>query len=115
MCARVTGKADENGQNSGNGAARSSWTRSSVPGCGDASKAPASSCSIWSGDPGSLTLASGSLSTGSPARRTPLLLKRRDGSMYSQAYVKATRGRHSQTTGPSVAVSDRGPEKVSAG
>ena len=30
-CARVTGEAGEDGQNSGNGAARSSWTRPSVP------------------------------------------------------------------------------------
>ena len=45
-CARVTGKASENGQNSGNGAARFSWTRPSVLGCGDASKASASFCSI---------------------------------------------------------------------
>ena len=35
MCARVTGKTGENGQNSGDGAARSSWTRPSDPGCGD--------------------------------------------------------------------------------
>ena len=34
-------------------------------------------------------MAPGSLSTGSPAGRTLLLLKRRDGSMYSQAYVRA--------------------------
>ena len=33
-CARVTGKASENGHNSGDGAARSSWTRPSFPGCG---------------------------------------------------------------------------------
>ena len=42
MCARVTGKTGENGQNSGDGAARSSWTRPSVPGCGDTFKASAS-------------------------------------------------------------------------
>ena len=34
-----TGKAGENGQNSGDGAARSSWTRPSAPGCGDTLKA----------------------------------------------------------------------------
>ena len=38
--------------------------------------------------------APGSLSTGSLADRTPLLLKRGDGSMYSQAHVRATGGRH---------------------
>ena len=32
--------------------------------------------------------APGSLSTRSPAGRAPLLKKRRDGSMYSQAYVR---------------------------
>ena len=41
---------------------------------------------ILGGDQGNL--APGSLSTGSPAGRTLLLLKRRDGSMYSQAYVR---------------------------
>ena len=33
-CAGATGKTGENSQNSGDGAARSSWTRPSVPGCG---------------------------------------------------------------------------------
>ena len=40
------------GQNPGDGAARSSWNRPSAPGCGDTSKASASSCSIWGGDQG---------------------------------------------------------------
>ena len=39
---RVTGKAGESGQNSGDGAARSSWTRPSAPGSGETSKASAS-------------------------------------------------------------------------
>ena len=38
MCARVTSKTGENGQNSGDGAARSSWTRPSVLGSGDTSQ-----------------------------------------------------------------------------
>ena len=55
-CARVTGKAGENGQNSGDGAARSPWRRPSAPACGDASKALASSCLIKGGDQGNLAL-----------------------------------------------------------
>ena len=51
-CAQVTGKAGENGQHSGEMGCSSSWTRPSVPGCGDTSKALASSCSIQGGDPG---------------------------------------------------------------
>ena len=47
----------------------------------------ASCGSIQGGDQSNV--APGSLSTGSPASRTPLLLKREDGSMYSQAYVRA--------------------------
>ena len=72
-CARVTGKAGENGQNSAAGGS-SPWTRLSADGCGDTLKASASYCSIWSGEQGNL--APGSLSTGSLASRTPLLLKR---------------------------------------
>ena len=103
------GKAGENGQNSGNGAARSPLTRPSVPRCGDTSKASASSCSIWGGDPEvTWNLAPGSQLTGSPAVGTPLLLERGDVSMCSQAYARASRGRHSWRTGPSVAVRDRG-------
>ena len=63
------------------------WTRPSAPGCGDTLKASASYGSIHGGDQG--ILAPGSLSTGSPAGRTPLLLKRGGGSMYSQAHVRA--------------------------
>ena len=65
-------------------------TRPSVPGHGDTSKASASSCSIWGGDPGvTRNLAPGSPSTGSPAGRAPLLIKPGNGSMYSQANVRA--------------------------
>ena len=70
----MTGKAGENGQNSGDGAARSPWTRPSAPGCGDASKALASSCLIQGGDQGNLAL--GSPSTESPAGRTPVWRQR---------------------------------------
>ena len=84
--ARVTGKAGENGQYSGEMGGSSPWTRPSAPECGDTLKALASFGLIKGGDHGNL--APGSLSTGSPAGRTLLLLKRRDGSMYSQAYVR---------------------------
>ena len=79
LCARVTGKAGENGQHSGEMGGSSPWTRP---------KALAGHRSIWGGDRPRRRLP-GSLSTGSPAGRTPLLKKRRDGSMYSQAYVGA--------------------------
>ena len=62
------------------------WTRPSAPGCGESSKAWKSYCSILGGDQGNL--APGSLSSGAPAGRAPLLLKRRDGSMYCQAHVR---------------------------
>ena len=64
----------------------SPWTRPSAPECGDTLKALASSGLIQGGD--QENLAPGSLSTGSPAGRALLLLKRRDGSMYSQACVR---------------------------
>ena len=72
----MTGKAYENGQNSGERGGNSPWTRPSAtfrldPGWGSYSKT-----------------APGSPSTGSPAGRSLLLKKRRD-SMYSQAYVRA--------------------------
>ena len=67
----------------------SRWTRPSAPGCGDTLKALVSFGSIWGGDQGNL--APGSPSTGSPAGRTLLLTKRRDGSMYSQAFVRTGR------------------------
>ena len=38
-CARVTGKAGENGQRSGKMGGSSPWTRPSTPGCGDTLKA----------------------------------------------------------------------------
>ena len=60
-CAQVTGKAGENGQCSGRPASDRGW--------GSSSKT-----------------APGSLSTGSPASRTP---PHGDGSMYSQANVRA--------------------------
>ena len=60
----MTGKTCENGLNSGDGAARSSWIGLSAPGCGDTSKAPAISRTLQGGDHGNL--APGSLSTYSP-------------------------------------------------
>ena len=86
-CARGTGKAGENGQHSGVVGGSSPWTGLSAPGCGDTSKALASLGSILGGD--QCNLAPASLSTGSPADRAPLLLRRRDGSMYRQAHVRA--------------------------
>ena len=62
------------------------WTRPSAPECGDTLMALASFGLIQGGDKGDL--APGSLSTGSPAGRPLLLPKRKDGSMYSQAYVR---------------------------
>ena len=87
-CAQVTVKAGENGQHSGEMGGSSPWTRPSAPGCGDTLKALAGD-QLDRGWGSSSKTASGSLSTGSPAGRTPLLEKRRDGSMYSQAYVRA--------------------------
>ena len=85
-CAQVTGKAGENGQNSGVMGGSSPWTRPSARGCGDTLKAPAGDQRpILGGDRPSKT-ALGSLSLGSPAGRTP---PHGDGSMYSQANVKA--------------------------
>ena len=108
-CARVTGKAGENDQQRRGG--RSPWTRPSAPGCGDTSKALASFGSIKGGDQGNL--APGSLSTGSPAGRAPLLLKREDGSVHSQAHVRANNSWHCQVRAkPPVIVS---AEKVLAG
>ena len=50
-CARVTGKAGENGQNSGEVGGSSPWTRPSAPRCGDTVKAPAGDqCPILGGD-----------------------------------------------------------------
>ena len=63
----MTGKAGENGQNSGD-MGSSPWTRPSAPGCGDTSEALAGSCSIFGGVEGEPP--PGSLSTGSPTGRT---------------------------------------------
>ena len=65
--ARVTGKAGENGQNSGEVGGSSAWTRPSAPECGDTLKALAGDQRPISG-------------------RTP---PHGDGSMYSQANVRA--------------------------
>ena len=83
--ARVTGKAVENGQNSGEVGCSSAWTRPSAPGCGDTLKALAGRPASDLGWGSSSKTAPGSLSTGSPAGRTP---PRGDGSMYSQANVR---------------------------
>ena len=82
---RGTGKAGENGQTSGEVGGSSAWTRPSAPECGDTLKAPAgrpASDLEWRS---SSKTAPGSLSTGSPAGRTP---PHGDGSMYSQANVR---------------------------
>ena len=84
-CAQVTGKAGENGQHSGEMGGSSPWTRPSAPECGDtqgSSGRPASDLGWGS----SSKTALGSLSTGSPAGRTP---PHGDGSMHSQANVRA--------------------------
>ena len=94
-CAQVTGKAGENGQYPCE-MCSSPWKRPSVPGCGDTAR---SGVAIQV----SLALASGSLSTGSPAGGA--LTKKGDGSMYSQAYVSRSVLR---LPSASVAVRDRG-------
>ena len=74
----------KNGQHSGEVGGSSAWTRPSAPWCGDtqgSSGRPASDRGWGS----SSKTAPGSLSTGSPAGRTP---PHGDGSMYSQANVR---------------------------
>ena len=79
----------------------SPWTRPSAPECSDTLKALAGDQRpIQGGDQGDL--APGSLSTGSPAGRTP---PHGNGSIYSQANVSAGKVRAPY---PSVAVRDRG-------
>ena len=82
---RGTGKAGENGQNSGEVGGSSAWTRPSAPEVWrhtqGSSGRPASDLGWGS----SSKTAPGSLSTGSPAGRTP---PHGDGSMYSQANVR---------------------------
>ena len=69
--ARVTGKADENGQHSGEMGGSSPWTRPSAPECGGTLKAlVGDQRSIQGGDRPRRRLR-GSPSTGSPAGRTP--------------------------------------------
>ena len=93
-CARVTGKAGENGQHSAGKGGSSPWTRPSAPGCGHTSKAVVGGFRwIQGGDQENLAPGSLSLSTGSPGGRTPNLKRGKsgDGSMYSQAHVRARR------------------------
>ena len=85
-CARVTGKAGENGQNSGEMRGSSPRTRPSAPECGDTLRALAGDQRPILGGGSSSKTTPGSLSTGSPAGRTP---PHGDGSMYSQANVRA--------------------------
>ena len=82
---RGTGKAGENGQHSGEVGGSSAWTRPSAPECGDTLKALAGRPASDLGWRSSSKTAPGSLSTGSPAGRTP---PHGDGSMYSQANVR---------------------------
>ena len=83
---RTTGKAGENSQQSGEMGCSSPWTRPSAPGCGDALKALAGDQRPDLGWGSSSKTGPGSLSTGSPAGRTP---PHGDGSMCSQANVRA--------------------------
>ena len=102
-CAQVTGKAGENGQYSDEMGGSSPWTRPSAPECGDTLKALAGDQRpILGGDRPRRRLR-GSLSTGSPAGRTP---PHGDGSMYSQANVRA--GKVLRPPYPSVTFRDRG-------
>ena len=75
-----TGKAGENGQNSGEVGGSSAWTRPSAHECGDTLGALAGDHRPIQG--GGRIRRRGSPSTGSPAGRTP---PHGDGSMYSQA------------------------------
>ena len=85
-CARVTGKAGENGQYSGEIGGSSPWTGPSAPGCGDTLKAPAGDQRpIWGGDRLQNEDGSG-VAIDSVTGRTP---PHGDGSMYSQANVRA--------------------------
>ena len=86
QCAQVTGKTGKNGQISGDGAARSSWRRPSVPGRGDSSKASARSCSIWGDDPGEHDPGVGIAVDWVTGRSCS---DEGDGSMYRQACVRA--------------------------
>ena len=81
----------------------SPWTRPSAPGCGDTSKALASYGSIYRGT--WATRLRGRYRLGPPTV-VLLFMKRRDGSMYSQAYVGAGDGL--TLPGSSVAFRDRG-------
>ena len=75
-----------NGQHSGEVGGSSAWTRPSAPECGDTLKALAGDHASDLGWGSYSKTAPGSLSTGSPAGRTP---PHGDGSMYSQANVRA--------------------------
>ena len=75
-CAQVTGKAGENGQHSGEMGGSSPGQDRRLPGV--------------------MTHTRAERATWSLAERSPLLIKRRDGSMYSQAYVRAGKSCGSQ-------------------
>ena len=85
-CARVTGKAGENGQNSGEMGGSSPWTRPSAPECGGHTQGYSGRPASDLGWGSSSKTAPGSLSTGSPAGRTP---PHGDCLVYSQANVRA--------------------------
>ena len=85
-CAHVTGKAGESGQNSGEMGGSSPWTRPSAPECGNTLQGSGGRPASDLGWGSSSKTAPGSLSTGSPASRTP---PHGDGPMYSQANVRA--------------------------
>ena len=101
QCAQVKGKAGENGQYSGDGAARWSWTRPSAPGCGDTSKAFASSCSIQGGDH-----QKGWLRSRYRLGHRPVVLSRRRET--ARCTVRPTSGLGFVALSTSVAVRDRG-------
>ena len=86
----MTGKGGENGQHSGEMGGSSPWTRPSAPECVKALAGDQRPIPGWGS---SSKTTPGSLSTGSPAGRTP---PHGDGSMYSQAYVRAGKNCGSQ-------------------
>ena len=100
---RYQARLVKNGQNSGEMDGSSPWTRPSAPECGDTLQALAGDQRPTLGWGSSSKTVWRSLSTGSPAGRTP---PHGDGSMYSQANVMA--GNVPTASYPSVAVHDRG-------
>ena len=109
-CARVTGKAGENGQHSGEMGGSSPWTSPSAPECGDTLKGSSGRPASDLGWESYSKAAPGSPSTGSPAGRTPSHGVR----LNVQSGQRKGR-KNAADPYPSVAVRDRGHWKGVAG